>query len=413
MFRQSARPAATDAYADIGSDALALARTIDRDRRHNWLAKMLRWGAALLCALSILSLLGVFPGSWPVALAVGLLLVAGSRVARRGSYGAAFWLAFLTVLGGILVRPIATGNLLSAAMFLPLATMFLVLVAERHLRVVVGLAGFVALGLVTVFTSDAASPPLGWSILAATGVIVSVLTVVLGGLALQASHSTLIDAFIARDRARELADQRDEARRDLERNVHLATRDLRKVLAATEELVEQLETTAMRDYLTGLYNRRFLDQELPRQIALARRQGSTLAVAMIDLVKFKYVNDRFSHSIGDQVLARTGEVIAAALPPNTILSRFGGDEFIVLAPDSDGSGIERVLREVQDTLAESAVSIDPPIKISMVYGVALFRGDTSTEHQHVEAGEPDRLLSLASVDLQRRRGAPPRLDAPT
>jgi hypothetical protein len=68
---------------------------------------------------------------------------------------------------------------------------------------------------------------------------------------------------------------------------------------------------------------------------------------------------------------------------------------------------------VQDTLAESAVSIDPPIKISMVYGVALFKGDASTGHQHVEAGEPDRLLSLASADLQRRRGAPPRLDAQT
>lgn len=404
MSGHEARAVGKASGADIESDAVTSAHTLDTARRQNWLANMLGWGSASMACLTVLALLGVFGALWFVPLAVSLLLGLGSLLAKRGAFNVAFWLAFVTLLGGILIRPMITGNLLSSPMFLPMATFFLVLVAERRLRVAVALAGVAALGLLALVTTDENTTPLEWSALTFNGAAISVLAVLLGYLGLEASQSTLILAFLARDRANQLADQSERARRDLARTVQIATRDLRDVLAQTDELVEKLESTSMRDYLTGLYNRRFLDEELPRHIALAKRQGHTLGVAMIDLVKFKEVNDTYSHAVGDQVLTRASEILSESLPDDTILTRYGGDEFIVLAPDSDGPTVERVLRDMQATLSHCDVLSEPPIRISMVFGVALFNGTVAGTGREPAESEPERLLDLASADLQRRRG---------
>jgi diguanylate cyclase (GGDEF)-like protein len=101
---------------------------------------------------------------------------------------------------------------------------------------------------------------------------------------------------------------------------------------------ERLRELSVRDSLTGLYNRRYMDETLRREIELALRTGSRLGLVMIDVDEFKSVNDTFGHALGDLVLCE----IAARLRENTrrtdIACRFGGDEFVLILPDCSLNG---------------------------------------------------------------------------
>lgn len=116
------------------------------------------------------------------------------------------------------------------------------------------------------------------------------------------------------------------------KNRELAEAHAQLELHATqlERLQEQLRDQAERDWLTGLHNRRFLARELANPSNA--HAGTLVSVAVIDLDHFKRINDRYGHSIGDQVLVRTAELLCAALRTSDIVVRSGGEEFLVLMP---------------------------------------------------------------------------------
>jgi diguanylate cyclase (GGDEF)-like protein len=91
---------------------------------------------------------------------------------------------------------------------------------------------------------------------------------------------------------------------------------------------------AIRDGLTGAYNRRYFDDDLEREIARARRHGHPLALILIDVDHFKVVNDTHGHVVGDQVLRETVTLLRASLRSEQVLARAGGDEFAVLCPET-------------------------------------------------------------------------------
>jgi diguanylate cyclase (GGDEF)-like protein len=99
-----------------------------------------------------------------------------------------------------------------------------------------------------------------------------------------------------------------------------------------ESLQAALRDQAVRDFLTGLFNRRHLNDVLPPMIALAERHEEPLALAVIDLDHFKEVNDRYGHAAGDRVLAAFGELLRTRLRRSDIACRYGGEEFCVLMP---------------------------------------------------------------------------------
>jgi diguanylate cyclase (GGDEF)-like protein len=132
---------------------------------------------------------------------------------------------------------------------------------------------------------------------------------------------------------------------------HLETR----VMERTRELTqanEQLAALASVDPLTELYNRRGLFSVAQREFALARRNGRSLAVVVIDLDHFKSVNDRYGHLVGDETLKRCALVLKECSRLSDCCARFGGEEFVLVAPETDLRGAlgfaERIHRALRD-----------------------------------------------------------------
>ena len=94
---------------------------------------------------------------------------------------------------------------------------------------------------------------------------------------------------------------------------------------------------SMRDPLTGLFNRRYLDETMERETQRARREGSNVGVIVLDIDHFKSLNDTFGHDAGDHVLARTGELLRHLARGSDIACRFGGEEFALILP---GAGLQ-------------------------------------------------------------------------
>jgi len=149
------------------------------------------------------------------------------------------------------------------------------------------------------------------------------------------------------------------------------------------------EFRANSDALTGLPNRRATDDTLKRMVAQASRSLSPLTAAMLDLDHFKQINDRFGHGKGDEVLAAVGASIRACLRAGDFAGRFGGEEFLILLPDTDTTTATHVAERIRLAVAElTVVGVEQDITASL--GVA-----DLLEH----AGTADGLLHAADRAL--------------
>jgi diguanylate cyclase (GGDEF)-like protein len=127
---------------------------------------------------------------------------------------------------------------------------------------------------------------------------------------------------------------------------------------------------ASRDPLTGLHNRRHFDEVLSRGVSEARRYGTPLSCLMIDLDDFKAINDRFGHPVGDRALILAAETIATQLRASDVAARFGGDEFVVLLPQTDCGQAEVLSRRIADTYAACLREKLPRVSGGLSIGVA-------------------------------------------
>jgi diguanylate cyclase (GGDEF)-like protein len=140
-----------------------------------------------------------------------------------------------------------------------------------------------------------------------------------------------LDDNVARRRATE------RARADLE----AINEQLSRKVDEVEALQTALRRQATRDFLTGLFNRRHLNDVLPGMLALAARDRQALAVAMIDLDFFKAVNDRLGHDAGDRLLTEFGTLLTRRMRKSDVACRYGGEEFCLLMPRTDARGAAR------------------------------------------------------------------------
>jgi diguanylate cyclase (GGDEF)-like protein/PAS domain S-box-containing protein len=127
-------------------------------------------------------------------------------------------------------------------------------------------------------------------------------------------------------------------RKKVERSLRAANKRLQSQLREIEALQFQLREQAIRDSLTGLYNRRFLEETLKHEFHKAERGKGVVCLIMIDIDEFKAFNDLYSHEAGDLVLSKLGEYLRSEFRSSDISCRFGGEEFLVVMP---GTTLER------------------------------------------------------------------------
>jgi diguanylate cyclase (GGDEF)-like protein len=165
-----------------------------------------------------------------------------------------------------------------------------------------------------------------------------------------------------------------------------------KLIITNEQLIKQLEEInllqsklreqAIRDPLTGLYNRRFLAETLTHELARAQREEYTLSLAMIDIDDFKSFNDKYGHDAGDEVLKVVSDFLSAACRAGDIVCRYGGDEFILVLPGVNPEIAFQRVKELQESFAKVRIDFNQ-IHFSSTFtaGIAVYpqHGKNSAE----------------------------------
>lgn len=143
-----------------------------------------------------------------------------------------------------------------------------------------------------------------------------------------------------------------------------------RTLSAHRERLGQLDQMAHEDALTGVVNRRRLDETLPIELARAERLGYPLTVAMLDLDYFKRYNDRRGHGAGDVLLREAAQSWRRQLRPTDVLARYGGEEFTLVLPSCDAEQAEQLIERLRPLMPE---------RQTFSAGVALWNGQDGAE----------------------------------
>lgn len=144
------------------------------------------------------------------------------------------------------------------------------------------------------------------------------------------------------------------------------------VLMCGDRLNEELARLAMLDPLTGAHNRRTLEDLATRAIGTARRLGRPLALLTVDVDHFKRINDEFGHQAGDDALCALVGTLRALLRDGDVLSRIGGEEFVVLLPDTDEAGAIAIAERLRDGVRHCGFSVSGwPVPLRVSIGVGM------------------------------------------
>jgi diguanylate cyclase (GGDEF)-like protein len=162
------------------------------------------------------------------------------------------------------------------------------------------------------------------------------------------------------------------------------------VLRENVALFEEMRKLASTDSLTGLYNRHFFNEVFPFELKRAERHDRPLSILLIDINGFKAINDTFGHLKGDQILKFVARALAESLRGSDLIARFGGDEFIVILPETNDSSARLVAQRLKMDVA--ALRMENP-RLGVSVGLAAYRSGIS----------PEQLLEEADQDLYRQK----------
>lgn len=142
----------------------------------------------------------------------------------------------------------------------------------------------------------------------------------------------------------------------------------------SETAKRELEQLAITDDLTGLYNRRFLEEYCRIQFAIARRQRSTVAFLLVDIDHFKSVNDRHGHLVGDRVIAAVADALRRSGRAGDLPVRYGGEEFLLVLPATDAAGAATFAERLRSGVAKLPLGEGVPgeLRVTVSIGVGLF-----------------------------------------
>lgn len=164
--------------------------------------------------------------------------------------------------------------------------------------------------------------------------------------------------------------------------------------AERDRLVAIIEAEAVRDALTGLHNRRFMEESLLREISAAGRGQTRIGLIFMDIDHFKAVNDNYSHAAGDEVLKEVGELLRRQVRGADIACRFGGEEFLLVLPKSDLQGTHKRAEQLRLAVQDLKVNFaGRHIPVAVSAGVAVWPEHGKTMEEVI--GSADRAMYAA------------------
>lgn len=164
------------------------------------------------------------------------------------------------------------------------------------------------------------------------------------------------------------------------------------VLRENVRLYQKMRRVAWTDSLTGVYNRHFFNEMLPREMERAGRYNKQLSILLLDMDGFKKFNDTYGHLKGDAALQAIARIFAAQLRSSDTIARFGGDEFIVILPETNRRMAKTTAERIMSAV-KSQAQFETPMSVSA--GIAVYRPEQS----------PEELLEEADQDLYRQKNA--------
>lgn len=175
---------------------------------------------------------------------------------------------------------------------------------------------------------------------------------------------------------------------DHERSMMAAAAALLAVSVKNAQLFQEVRDTSVRDVLTGCFNRRHVLEVMDSELRRSRRSKMPVSLVMFDLDHFKTINDTYGHLAGDAVLAHVGTRMKAVLRASDVRCRYGGEEFLVLLPDTAVGGACRVAENLREDLASHPASWQgTAIQVTASFGVT-----------SIAPGEGDPVVLMARAD---------------
>jgi diguanylate cyclase (GGDEF)-like protein/PAS domain S-box-containing protein len=171
----------------------------------------------------------------------------------------------------------------------------------------------------------------------------------------------------------------------------IVARDITERKRAEEEVHElqaQLRDQAVHDPLTGLFNRRYLDEELGRELIRATRSGRPVGMIMCDIDHFKAVNDTHGHLVGDQVLRAFAELLRSQTRGSDIVCRYGGEEVLLLLPDASRDATYQRAEQLRMALAAQPIPVgELAVPVTASFGVAVMPKNGATSDELIRAAD--------------------------
>jgi diguanylate cyclase (GGDEF)-like protein len=167
---------------------------------------------------------------------------------------------------------------------------------------------------------------------------------------------------------------------------------------------KKLQVNAVTDPLTGLYNRRLFTESFEKELNRARRYGLPLSIVILDLHRFKEVNDNYGHPRGDEVLRATANTLQKTLRTSDSAFRIGGDEFALLLPQTEATQALALSRRIGSVFAETLQVLHLAISVTMDHGAATFPLDGDQTEALIRVAD-ERLYHLKHANHSRTGGA--------
>jgi diguanylate cyclase (GGDEF)-like protein len=180
------------------------------------------------------------------------------------------------------------------------------------------------------------------------------------------------------------------------RKIQEQSNELERLIAVLGRQNDDLHQSAIEDYLTGVYNRKYFTLKLREEFSIAKEKNRNMAFIILDIDHFKNINDTFGHLVGDEVIKHVSAICEELLDSDSIIGRFGGDEFVVLRIDAT---IEDARLKAEDFI--EGIRLDPmiidktPISVTFSIGIA--------DNHYLEPKNSDEMIHIADQGLYQAK----------